>query len=120
MANGLADSTLGRGSRVQNSAPHRFSELPRDAPPILANYARVNSLRDSRAVGVAEPLLSQLQRCAKAVHQRGIRMPEGMEIIPVRQPDVELSADIGSAELGRESGAPFLHEINSWQRPNGC
>jgi hypothetical protein len=38
---------------LQNPAPHRFSELPCDAAPILTNHVRVDRVRDRRAGGMA-------------------------------------------------------------------
>ncbi len=54
---------------VQNS-PNCVAKLRRNSLSVLADHVRVNRVRNWRAVGVSESLLTQFLRCSETVHQR--------------------------------------------------
>src|SRR5947207_12647207 len=72
--------SLFRPTGVQNS-PDCVAKLRRNTLSVLADYVCVNRVRNWRAVGVAESLLTQFLRCPETVHQSCVRMTERMEAI---------------------------------------
>ena len=76
----------------------RHEELGRDSLCVLANHVSVDCLRDRRARGVAESLLSQFVGCPETIHQGCVRVTERMEPVASWHVDTELS------EQGPEQG----------------
>src|SRR6266852_681026 len=79
---------LFRPTGVQNS-PNCIAKLCRNSLSVLANHVRVDRLRNRRAVGVPESLLTQFLRCPETAHQSCVRMTERVEAIPAWHLDTE-------------------------------